>query len=307
MRKVGASTYFFVSPPSQGSPSSRAFYFKARRNLWIQATALCGVGCFPVLVIATKRLTMIGRSTPIILETLQVKRESRFFVWTSAFRQVSTASSCGYVNATPRRVLQAACSFHPAHPRRPPPAYALMSSYVFVTVKCVHDVALILSGQILTGHGCAIMFSSATSFDRAPGMKRNSVVDPPRVPWSRRISAVQMGVVSRIASEAAPSTMIARIKSMNPTKGKGETTEPVQAEAHGELSNGSYRRSDGIEEDAIEVVPFVPRNSGSFGAHDIRHLPHPKPARVIPISMPLTAISVSSGETSTSSMTAGRN
>ncbi|CAN0439882.1 unnamed protein product, partial [Ectocarpus sp. 12 AP-2014] len=214
-----------------GSPSSRAFYFKAKRNLWIQAAALCGVGCFPMLVIAIKRLTMAGRSTPIILETL----------------------------------------------------------------------------QILTGHGGAIMFSSATSFDQASGMKRNSAVNTSGVPWSRRISAAQMGVVSAIASEAAPSAMIARIKSMNPKKkGKAETTELVQAEEQGEISKGS-RRSGSIGEDAIEVVPFVQRSSGSFGADCIRHPPHPKAARVIPISVPLTAISVSSDETSTSSMTAGRN
>ncbi|CAM9650776.1 unnamed protein product [Ectocarpus sp. 4 AP-2014] len=215
-----------------GSPSSRAFYFKAKRNLWIQTAAMFGAGCFPVLVIAIKRLTVVGRSTPIVLETL----------------------------------------------------------------------------QILTGHGGAILFASVTNLDGAPGMKRNSVVDTSRIPQSRRISEAMMGVVSAIASGAAPSPMLARIKSMNPKK-KGKA-EPVQAEEQGEISKGSHRMSCSIGEDAIEVIPFVQRNSGSFGsfgADRIRHPLHPKAARVIPISVPLSAISVSSDGTSTSSMTAGRN
>ncbi|CAB1116559.1 unnamed protein product [Ectocarpus sp. CCAP 1310/34] len=150
------------------------------------------------------------------------------------------------------------------------------------------------------------MFSAATSFDRGSGTKRNSAVDTSGVPWSRRISAAQMGVVSAIASEAAPSAMIARIKRMNPKKGKAETTELVQTEEKGETSKDSCR-SGSIGEDAIEVVTFVQRSSGSFGADCIRHPPHPRAARVLPISVPLTAVSVSSDETSTSSMTAGRN
>ncbi|CAB1116557.1 unnamed protein product [Ectocarpus sp. CCAP 1310/34] len=82
---LGVMTFFARTWPQQaadifvvggiltaGSPSSRTFYSKAKRNLWIQAAALSGVGCFPMLVIAIKLLTMAGRSTPIILETLQV-------------------------------------------------------------------------------------------------------------------------------------------------------------------------------------------------------------------------------------------
>lgn len=134
--------FFFVSPPSQGSPSSRAFYFKAKRSLWIQAAALCGVGCFPVLVIAIKRLTMVGRSTPIILETLQVNGMV-VFLYVNAV-PIGFNSSCMYVT-------ECNISLCTAHPRRspiytpcpsPPPSSACMHCcrVLFVlTARCVHD------------------------------------------------------------------------------------------------------------------------------------------------------------------------
>ena len=57
---------------SQGSASSKAFYTKARTNLWRQAATLCGVACGVVVVTLIKQLTTIGRDTPSVISTAQV-------------------------------------------------------------------------------------------------------------------------------------------------------------------------------------------------------------------------------------------
>ncbi|CAM9310971.1 unnamed protein product [Ectocarpus sp. 12 AP-2014] len=54
------------------SPSSREFYVKAKKNLWQQAPALCIVGWAVIGVIAVRHLTQVGRSTPVIMWTVQV-------------------------------------------------------------------------------------------------------------------------------------------------------------------------------------------------------------------------------------------
>lgn len=60
----------------QGSASSRAFYIKAKKNVWIQASAFVALGVVLLVVIAIKRLTLAGRSTPIILWTIQASQHS---------------------------------------------------------------------------------------------------------------------------------------------------------------------------------------------------------------------------------------
>ena len=63
---------FFLAYTHQGSANSRAFYAKARGNLRLQATTLCGVAFLGVAITAFKQLTVAGRSTPIIAWTAQV-------------------------------------------------------------------------------------------------------------------------------------------------------------------------------------------------------------------------------------------
>lgn len=55
----------------QGSAST-LFYTGARRKIWVQAFAMCGVGSEAVAAILFKRLTTIGGGTPIISWNLQV-------------------------------------------------------------------------------------------------------------------------------------------------------------------------------------------------------------------------------------------
>lgn len=63
------STCFYI----QASPASKAFYAKAKMSMWQQATVLCGVGIVSLVTTTTKHLTVVGRSTPVILFTVQVR------------------------------------------------------------------------------------------------------------------------------------------------------------------------------------------------------------------------------------------
>lgn len=58
----------------QGSPSSIAFYAKAKKNVWIQAVGLCAAAIIFLVVVLIRHLTLAGRSTPVILYNMQVWR-----------------------------------------------------------------------------------------------------------------------------------------------------------------------------------------------------------------------------------------
>jgi len=62
----------FVYSVSQGSARSRAFYAKAKKNLWLQAATLCGTGAAGLTVTAIKQLIPAGRRTPVFPFTAQV-------------------------------------------------------------------------------------------------------------------------------------------------------------------------------------------------------------------------------------------
>ncbi|CAM9396225.1 unnamed protein product, partial [Ectocarpus sp. 4 AP-2014] len=65
-------TSFINRAMSEHAASSNEFYIEAKKNLWKQALALYSIGCAVILVIAVRRLTRIGRTTPIISWTAQV-------------------------------------------------------------------------------------------------------------------------------------------------------------------------------------------------------------------------------------------
>lgn len=68
---VGARNICFDAV-HQGSASSKVFYGKARKNLWLQAATLGGISCVLIAVGSIKRLTLIGQYTPAITTTMPV-------------------------------------------------------------------------------------------------------------------------------------------------------------------------------------------------------------------------------------------
>lgn len=64
----------------QGSAHSRAFYLKAKKNLWLQAAMLCGAGITAQIVIVVKNLTVFGGGTPVIFFNIQVGPWNRLLV-----------------------------------------------------------------------------------------------------------------------------------------------------------------------------------------------------------------------------------
>lgn len=58
---------------SQAPANSRAFYAKAKKNVWQQSVMLTGVGVICALDITFKNLAVLGRSTPLITFTVQVR------------------------------------------------------------------------------------------------------------------------------------------------------------------------------------------------------------------------------------------
>ena len=56
----------------QASASSRAFYSAAKASLWQQTVGLCSVGVVAISIISVRNLAPAGRSTPVIMFTIQV-------------------------------------------------------------------------------------------------------------------------------------------------------------------------------------------------------------------------------------------
>lgn len=54
------------------SAASKLFYGKAKKNIWLQVNTIVFLGLILVVAAAVRHLTVIGRGTPLLLNTIQV-------------------------------------------------------------------------------------------------------------------------------------------------------------------------------------------------------------------------------------------
>ncbi|CAM9098863.1 unnamed protein product, partial [Ectocarpus fasciculatus] len=98
-------TSFINHAMKEHAASSNEFYIEAKKNLWKQALALCGVGCTAILSIGVRHLTQFGRSTPIIAWTAQMLCGHAAAVTFMSLTQFHVAQSLSRAPTHPSNVI----------------------------------------------------------------------------------------------------------------------------------------------------------------------------------------------------------